>query len=82
MKDVATRIKERSAVSMEVVDFEDLLVTSIALEIRKMPERMRCVVKNKMNQVVFKYQITIWNAHQMHTGTPENSFQIFNQQSF
>ena len=74
MKDVATRIKERSDVSIKVMDFEDFLATSIAAETRKMPERMRYVVKNEMNQVVFKYQMMMWNAHQMHTATPENSF--------
>ena len=79
MKDVAARIKEQSTASKKVVNSADLFATSVAAEIRKISERMRCMVKNKMNKV-FKHQTMMRNPIQMLTPSPENSFQIFNQQ--
>ena len=51
MKDVAIRIKESG----------DSFATSIAAEIRKMPDRIRSMVKNGMKQVLLKYQTIILN---------------------
>ena len=53
MKDVATRINEWSGASAKkILNF--FFVTLKAVKVRKMPERMRCTVKNEMNKFMIQ----------------------------
>ena len=53
MKDVATRINEWSVTSAKKI-LNIFFATLIAVKVRKMPERMRRTVKNKMNKFMIQ----------------------------
>ena len=62
--DLAKRIKQRrtAAPKMEKEsDAEDHFALSLALDIRKMPEQLRCMAKNDISQVLFKHQMMMFN---------------------
>ena len=42
-------------------DAEDHFALSLALEIRKMPEQLRCMAKKDISQVLFKHQMMMFN---------------------
>ena len=58
-RDIALYIKQRKGLYNDP-DCEDLFASSIAAEIRKLPERLRCIAKHEINQVLFKYQIMMF----------------------
>ena len=59
--DLAKSIKNRRLATKTEKDSEDLFASSIAMEIRKMPDQIKCMVKNEINQVLFKYQMLMFN---------------------
>ena len=60
LMDVAKKIKERHS-EPKTKDSIDFFVMSLASDIKKLPERLQCMVKNEIGQVVFKYQMMMWN---------------------
>ena len=53
---------------------------SLASDIKKLPERMQCMVKNEIRLVVFKYQMMMWNnpnQMQMQLPVPNSIFHNF-----
>lgn len=65
--DLAKRIrtrKERVVPPKKINDAEDHFASSLAIEMRKMPEQLRCMAKNEINQVLFKYQMMMFNNPQ------------------
>ena len=62
--DLARSIKKKrsaQAIKKRDKDTEDLFGSSIALELRKMPEQLRVLAKSEIYQVIFKHQLMGFN---------------------
>lgn len=80
--DLAKSIKNRKSAPKAEKDGEDLFGATIALEVRKMPDRLKCMAKNEINQVLFKYQMSMFNSNDMQHTQLAISQQTFVNQPF
>lgn len=70
--DLALSIKNRKSNAKTEKDAEDLFGSTIAIELQKMLDHLKCMAKNEINQVIFKYQMATFNANDPHLTTPSN----------